>query len=66
MVSIPISLTPADRTERARLHQLHRICHTRLKQPLFCPDCHRFVERSEIEKASESEEDQYILFTQMS
>ena len=63
LVSIPVSLTPAARTERVSFHQLHKVCHTRLKQPLFCPHCNRFVERSEIEKGYEYEKDQYILFS---
>jgi DNA end-binding protein Ku len=41
---------------------LHKQCHTRLKQPLFCPTCNRNVERSEVEKGFEHEKDQYVLF----
>ncbi|HWY27461.1 MAG TPA: Ku protein [Candidatus Angelobacter sp.] len=63
MVSIPIELTPAARSERVSFNQLHSVCHTRLKQPLFCPTCDRFVERSEVEKGYEYEKDQYLLFT---
>lgn len=63
LVSIPISLTPAARTERISFNQLHSVCHTRLRQPLFCPHCNRNVERSEIEKGYEYEKDQYVLFT---
>jgi DNA end-binding protein Ku len=63
LVSIPISLTPAARTERVSFNQLHSVCHTRLKQPLFCPHCDRNVERSEVEKGYEYEKDQYVLFT---
>jgi DNA end-binding protein Ku len=63
MVSIPIELSPAARSERVSFNQLHSVCHTRLKQPLFCPTCDRFVERSEVEKGYEYEKDQYLLFT---
>ena len=63
MVSIPIELSPAARSERISFNQLHSVCHTRLKQPLFCPTCDRFVERSEVEKGYEYEKDQYLLFT---
>ena len=41
---------------------MDKVCHTRLKQPLFCPHCDRFVERSELEKGNEYEKDQYVLF----
>ena len=43
------------------MHQLHDKCHTRLKQPLFCPTCNRFVERSEVLKGYEYEKGQYVL-----
>jgi DNA end-binding protein Ku len=64
LVAIPIQLTPAARTERISFNQLHKVCHTRLKQPLFCPTCNRQVERSEVEKGYEYEKDQYLLFTE--
>src|ERR1700690_3158845 len=63
LISIPIRLSPAARTERISFNQLHRLCHTRLKQPLFCPTCNRMVERGEVEKGYEYEKDQYLLFT---
>ncbi|HUJ31320.1 MAG TPA: Ku protein [Candidatus Acidoferrum sp.] len=64
LVSIPIQLSPAARTERISFNQLHKVCHTRLKQPLFCPTCNRMVERSEVEKGYEYEKDQYLLFSE--
>jgi DNA end-binding protein Ku len=64
LISIPVRLSPAARTERISFNQLHKVCHTRLKQPLFCPTCNRMVERNEIEKGYEYEKDQYLLFTE--
>jgi DNA end-binding protein Ku len=61
LVSIPIRLYAAARSKRVALHQLHDKCHTRLKQPLFCPTCNRFVERSEVIKGYEYEKGQYVL-----
>jgi len=63
LISIPIRLSPAARTERISFNQLHSVCHTRIKMPLFCPTCDRMVERNEIEKGYEYEKDQYLLFT---
>jgi DNA end-binding protein Ku len=63
MVSIPIQLTPAARSERISFNQLHSVCHTRIKQPTYCPTCEKFVDRSEIEKGYEYEKDQYLMFT---
>src|SRR5215469_5388757 len=63
LVSVPISLSPAARSESISFNQLHNVCHSRLKHPLFCPTCNRDVEWSEIEKGYEYEKDQYLLFT---
>jgi DNA end-binding protein Ku len=62
LISIPIRLFSAARGERISLNQLHEVCHTRIKMPLFCPTCNRQVERSEIVKGYEYEKDQYVLF----
>jgi len=64
LISIPVRLSPAARTERVSFNQIHKVCHTRLKQPLFCPECNRMVERNEVEKGYEYEKGQYMLFTQ--
>jgi DNA end-binding protein Ku len=61
LLSIPIRLYPAARSERINLHQLHKKSHTRLRQPLYCPSCHRMVERSEVVKGYEYEKGHYIL-----
>ena len=63
LVSVPISLSPAARSERISFNQIHSVCHTRLKQPLFCPHCNRMVDRSEVEKGYEYAKDQYLLFS---
>ena len=61
LVSIPVKLFAAARSERTYLHQLHTVCHSRLRQPLYCPTCERFVKRDEIIKGYEVEEGQYVL-----
>src|ERR1700688_942548 len=61
LVAIPIRLYAAARTKHIALHQLHKECHTRVKQPLFCPHCNRTVNRSEIVKDYEYEKGQYVL-----
>ena len=61
LVSVPIRLYVAARSKRVYLHQLHKDCHTRLKQPLFCPTCDRMVDRSEVIKGYEYETGQYVL-----
>jgi len=61
LISIPVRLYAAARSERISLHQLHTVCHTRLRQPLFCPACNRMVERSEVVKGYEYEKGSYVL-----
>jgi DNA end-binding protein Ku len=64
LISIPVHMSAAARGERISFNQLHKVCHSRLKQPLFCPVCNRNVERSEIVKGYEHEKDQYVLFSE--
>jgi DNA end-binding protein Ku len=61
LVSIPVRLYPAARSSRIMLHQLHSVCKTRLRQPLFCPTCNRVVERSEVVKGYENEDGSYVV-----
>ena len=61
LVSIPVRLYVAARTKHTYLHQIHKECNTRLKQPLFCPHCNRIVDHSEVIKGYEYETGQYIL-----
>ena len=64
LISMPVRMFAAARGERISFNQLHNVCNSRLKQPLFCPVCSRNVERSEIVKGYEYEKDQYVLFSE--
>jgi DNA end-binding protein Ku len=64
LISIPVRMFAAARGERVSFNQLHNVCHSRLKQPLFCPVCNRNVERSEVVKGYEYDKDQYVLFNE--
>jgi Ku protein len=61
LVSIPIRLYPAARPSRINLHQLHSVCKTRLRQPLYCPHCERIVDRKEVVKGYEEEDGTYVV-----
>jgi DNA end-binding protein Ku len=61
LISIPIRLHSAARSESIHFNQLHSVCHTRIKQPQFCPTCQKQVPRTEIVKGYEYEKDQYVL-----
>lgn len=61
LISIPIRLFAAARSERISFNQLHQPCNSRIKQQIFCPTCDRTVERSELVKGYEAEKDSYII-----
>lgn len=60
LISIPVRLFAAARTERVSGHMLHKDCGTRIKQQLYCPHCERTVERSEIIKGYEVDKNSYV------
>jgi DNA end-binding protein Ku len=61
LISVPLKLFSAARSEGLHFHQLHNECHSRLKQQLYCPTHERTVERSEIVKGYEYEKGQFVL-----
>ncbi len=61
LISIPVRLFAAARTERVSFHMIHDKCSTRIKQQLFCPTCERVVERSEIVKGYEIEKGRWVI-----
>lgn len=61
LISVPVNLFSAARSEGIHFNQLHKECHTRLKQQLYCPTCQRTVERSDIIKGYEYEKGQFAL-----
>jgi DNA end-binding protein Ku len=61
LLTIPIRMFTAARSERVQLHQIHKKCHTRLRQPLFCPECNRIVDRSEVVKGYEYADGKYVV-----
>ena len=61
LISVPVRLFTAARSERMSFNQLHSTCHTRVRQQLYCPTCDCTVERSEIVKGYQYIKDQYVL-----
>ena len=60
LISIPVKLFSAARSESISFNQLHRECGSRLKQQMVCPVHDRPVTRDEIVKGYEYEKDRYI------
>ena len=61
MVTIPVKLSAAARSESISFHQIHKPCGSRINQQTICKSCNRAVERSEIVKGFEEGKDKYLL-----
>jgi DNA end-binding protein Ku len=60
LVSIPIKLAVAARSESISFNQLHKKDHSRVKQVLFCQAEDKQVDRSELTKGFEYEKGKYV------
>ena len=63
LISIPIRLYAAARSEHVAFHEVHAVCNTRIKHQLYCPTCERVVERSELVKGYEVEKGVFVTVT---
>ena len=61
MVSFPVKLQAAARSQSISFHQLHRYDHSRVKQVLYCQAEDRPVDRAELVKGFEYEKDRYVV-----
>jgi DNA end-binding protein Ku len=61
LISIPVRLFAAARSERVSFNQIHEKCGSRIKQQIYCPVCERVVERSELTKGFEVEKNQFVI-----
>jgi len=61
LITVPVRLFTAARTERVSFNQIHGVCGSRIKQQTFCPHCDRVIERSELVKGYEVEKDRYVI-----
>ena len=61
VVTIPVKLSVAARSESISFNQIHKPCGSRINQQLVCKACDRVVERTEIIKGYEEAKDKYLL-----
>jgi DNA end-binding protein Ku len=61
LISVPVHLFVAARTERISFNQIHDKCGSRIKQQTYCPVCERTVERSELKKGFEVSKGRFAL-----
>jgi DNA end-binding protein Ku len=64
MVSFPVKLQAAARSQSIQFHQLHRHDHSRVKQVLYCQAEDRPVARDELVKGFEYEKDRYVVLNE--
>ena len=62
MVSFPVRLCAAARSQTISFNQLHKHDHSRIKQVLYCQAEDKPVARSEVLKGYEYEKDRYVVF----
>ncbi len=53
LISVPVRLFVAARSERISFNQIHGKCGSRIKQQIWCPVCEQVVERGELKKGFE-------------
>src|SRR5947207_11796841 len=61
LVSLPVKLYSAARSETVSFNQLHKSDHSRVKQVLFCQAEDKPVPRNELVKGYEYEKDRYVV-----
>jgi DNA end-binding protein Ku len=61
IVSFPVKLHAAARSQTISFHHLHRSDHSRVKQVFYCRTEDRLVPRSELVKGFEYEKDRYVI-----
>ena len=61
LISVPIRLFVAARTERIAFNQIHEKCGSRIKQQTCCPACECVVERGELKKGFEVAKGRFVI-----
>jgi DNA end-binding protein Ku len=61
LISVPVRLFVAARTERISFNQIHEKCGSRIKQQTWCPVCERVVERNELKKGFEVAKGRFVI-----
>lgn len=61
LISVPVRLFVAARSERISFNQIHEKCGSRIKQQTWCPVCERVVERNELKKGFETAKGRFLI-----
>jgi DNA end-binding protein Ku len=60
-VMIPIKVFRATQPKGIQFHNLHKTCHTRLKNQRYCPQCSTVVEINEVVRGYEYAKEKYVV-----
>lgn len=63
LVNIPVRMFTATEEKSVRFRQLHNECHTPIRYKRTCPNCEREIEKDDIVKGYEIEEDRFVILT---
>jgi DNA end-binding protein Ku len=64
LVTVPVRVYTATRSEAVAFHLLHARCGTRVQYRSFCPTCGVAVSREDLVRGFEFAKDQYVRFTE--
>jgi DNA end-binding protein Ku len=62
MVAIPVKMSVAIESKTLSFHYLHKKCHTRPKQVLYCAEDHEYFSTAETVRGYEYSKNQYVIF----
>lgn len=61
LLNIPVKMSTATQRKQVAFHQLHKECHTPIKQKRFCPHCQEEVPYQELVKGYPVDDDTYVV-----
>ena len=64
LVSIPVTLHMATKSEHVSFHFLHAKCGSRVRNRQYCPVCNVVVEHDDLARGYEFAKDQYVRLTE--
>ncbi len=61
LINVPIKMFTATESKTISFKNLHKECHTPIKQKKYCPNCEREVEYEDIVKGYEYQKDSFVI-----
>jgi len=64
LITLPVKMYAGVDDHKVALHQYHSACGGRVREPKYCPNCERFVDKGEIVKGYEVSPDTAVLLSE--